>query len=192
MAVWVILGLIAYLRPNENMKLRRADLLKPIPSTKTWGLLIAPSETGAVSKTNEQDDSVLLDNPSYLWLEPIFIAMKDGTRELPLWDFDYSQVAAEIRNASEAFQIADLYPYGLRHSGPSEDRARSVRTLEEIRKRGRWASAKSVQRYEKAARLAATYETYSAEFKVFSETCDRVIADVVLGKQSAPIWGGDA
>jgi hypothetical protein len=121
MAVWVIMGLIAYLRPNENMKLRRCDLLKPTPSTKTWGLLIAPSETGAVTKTNEQDDSVLLDNPSYLWLEPISIAMKNGTYELPRWDFDHSLVAA-----SEAFKIADLYPYVLRHSGPSEDRARSV------------------------------------------------------------------
>ena len=40
-------------------------------------------------------------------------------------------------------------PHRLRHSGPSHDVLHGRRTLEEIRRRGRWVSQKSVQRYTK-------------------------------------------
>ena len=41
----------------------------------------------------------------------------------------------------------------LRHSKPSADSARGRRTLEEIRRRGRWNQMKSVQRYSRAHAL---------------------------------------
>ena len=84
MAVWLILCIIGYLRPSENMGLRRGDVMKPSPSTTTWTLLLAPSEIGALTKVGEQDDSVPGDNPHYLWLTPILAGLKDGDRELPL------------------------------------------------------------------------------------------------------------
>ena len=44
-------------------------------------------------------------------------------------------------------------PHTLRHSGPSADVASGRRSLEEIRRRGRWLQMKSVQRYSKAHAL---------------------------------------
>jgi len=41
-------------------------------------------------------------------------------------------------------------PHSLRHSGPARDVLNNTRSLEEIRRRGRWASLKSVQRYTKS------------------------------------------
>ena len=46
-------------------------------------------------------------------------------------------------------------PHSLRHSRPSQDAISGARTLKEIRRRGRWASVKSVQRYSKAHSLVA-------------------------------------
>ena len=40
-------------------------------------------------------------------------------------------------------------PHSLRHTGPSEDATTGRRTLEDIRRRGRWTQPKSVQRYSK-------------------------------------------
>ena len=40
-------------------------------------------------------------------------------------------------------------PHSLRHSGPSEDATTGRRSMEDIRRRGRWLQAKSVQRYAK-------------------------------------------
>lgn len=52
----------------------------------------------------------------------------------------------------------DAVPYQARHSGPSIDRAANSRTQEEVRKRGGWLARQSVARYEKAGRLAATWQ----------------------------------
>jgi len=45
-------------------------------------------------------------------------------------------------------------PHTLRHSGASNDVAKKRRTLEEVRRRGRWSQPKSVQRYTKVHLLA--------------------------------------
>lgn len=44
-------------------------------------------------------------------------------------------------------------PHALRHTGPSEDLARSRSSLEAVRRRGRWRSMDSVQRYTKTFAL---------------------------------------
>ena len=40
-------------------------------------------------------------------------------------------------------------PHTLRHSGASRDVATKAKSLEEVRRRGRWSQPKSVQRYTK-------------------------------------------
>ena len=46
-------------------------------------------------------------------------------------------------------------PHNLRHSKPAADVAKRAKTLEEVRRRGRWASLTSVQRYTKDFLLIA-------------------------------------
>ena len=43
--------------------------------------------------------------------------------------------------------------HAIRHSGPSEDLARGLLSLEAVRRRGRWKSLDSVQRYTKTFAL---------------------------------------
>ena len=56
--------------------------------------------------------------------------------------------------ASEIFSFRDPL-HGLRHARPLGEAFAGSRTLEQIRRRGRWSSLKSGQRYTKAHALAA-------------------------------------
>ncbi len=64
----------------------------------------------------------------------------------------------------------DIVPYSARHAGASGDRAAGVRSLGEIKKRGRWASDSSVKRYEQGGRILAQLQ------KLDARTRDRAIA----------------
>ena len=181
------MGLSAYMRPMENMKLRRKDLVPPSMSiTKFWAVIICASETNTVTKTHEQDDAVLLDSSYLGWLGPAYTALTHGEGTSPLWDFSYSQVTIAIRSIAELFNISDLVAYQLRHSGPSVDRAMNLRSIEDVKKRGRWASHQAVRRYEKAGRLSQTELSYSPEFRAYAAICEKQLEGVVLGHISHP------
>lgn len=72
-----------------------------------------------------------------------------------VWKFDYSEYIAVFNACCQDLKL-ELVPYQARHSGPSIDRAAKTTDLDEVRKRGGWATRQSVARYEKAGRLAAT------------------------------------
>lgn len=57
-----------------------------------------------------------------------------------------------FRHASEALRL-NLVPYQARHGGATHDRWDKSRSLEEVRKRGRWRSEQSTRRYEKHGKL---------------------------------------
>ena len=57
-------------------------------------------------------------------------------------------------------------PHMLRHGGPSFDSYTNRRSLEDIRRRGRWSQIKSVQRYAKAHALTLHYSRLPAELKM--------------------------
>ena len=72
-------------------------------------------------------------------------------------------------------------PHSLRHTGPSEDATSGRRTLEDIRRRGRWTQPKSVQRYSKPhalivhkARLPAAIMQKGRELE---ETFDKAVLE---------------
>ncbi len=70
-------------------------------------------------------------------------------------------------------------PYQCRHSGPSWDRIMNHWTLEEVQKRGRCKSTKSVVRYGKSVKLMQWYAEYSTEQRACFEKCERKLEDTV-------------
>jgi len=72
----------------------------------------------------------------------------------------------------------------MRHSGPSIDRARQRRTLEECRKRGRWASWRSLVRYEKGARLSHFWNRLPEQVRTKLSYCEDHLADLMLGNRA--------
>ena len=76
--------------------------------------------------------------------------------------------------------------YQGRHSGASLDASRRLRSIEEIQKRGRWKTARSVSRYERGGRLQDTWRSLTAAQKTHFEACERVLESVVLHDTGYP------
>ena len=91
-----------------------------------------------------------------------------------------------LRDVTNELGLGTMVPYLLRHSGASHDRLTNERTLEECKKRGRWANHKSLVRYEKAARVAQLWNDLLAALQSHCTECDSRLADVLLGRKSGP------
>ena len=140
-AVLTLVMLEAYLRLGEMLSLRHSSFLAPTEGgVRSWVILLFPQTGTARSKTGEADDTISLDSKRCLWMRPVFERLqRRQPQDKPLL----------FRRAAAHLQV-DMVPYQGRHSGASVDRAENLRTSESIQKRGRWKSAKSVRRYEKA------------------------------------------
>mgnify|MGYP003841668243 CR=1 FL=1 len=182
MAVWILIAFQGYLRPSECMRLRRRDLIRPVPGlSRHWGLIINAVESGVRSKIGTVDDSIMLDSEDFQWCNQIWEVLKEGPPEESLWRFSYSALTWKLRDVCRHLQI-ELTPYQLRHAGPSDDRIRGRRSLMEIQKRGRWLSYRSVARYEQASWLLAQTERMSTITRQRAEAAERHLEGVVLLK----------
>lgn len=118
MALFTILGLASYARPSELLSACRVfSLVPPTP------MRICAAELGHPSKTNEFDDSLLLDTPYLLpWAPTLLKELRAQPRRQPLWDFMYSDYSHVFSQAAKSLNV-EVTPYHLRHSGPSIDGA---------------------------------------------------------------------
>jgi len=189
MSLFTIIMVATYARPSELLRARKKDFVPPASGvSKSWSLLLAPEEEGTPSKVGEFDDTVSLD-ADYLgeWLDVAlrkFLGVRD---ESSAWPFTYHEYLHAIHKAAFLLQVV-VTPYMGRHSGASIDRARAIaglggRSLMEVKKHGRWASDRSVRRYEKHARLAQTMWEYTdVQRKLFIE-CEALLPAIMLGKR---------
>ena len=116
---------------------------------------------------------------------PLMKQLVNRSPELPLWCFDYSHYSKIFGQVVETLGL-DMTPYQLRHSGPSTDRSRNLRSLLEVQKRGRWRSHKSVARYEKSARLAANFQSLSPALQHHCLLAEQLLGAVMLNRSPAP------
>ena len=138
------------------------------------------------SKTGTSDDSIPVESPHVLWMVPALEALRGTGGGGTLWQFDYVELLKRVKAAAHHLRLGDVVPYQMRHSGPSVDRSRGLRTLAEIQRRGRWASSKSVARYEKGARLQAAWHTLDDAVKAHLVRAEERIDDMVFGRRGAP------
>ena len=187
MAVMTLVMVSAYLRPGEAMGLRRSSLVPPARQiSATWSLLICPEEKPQRTKTGASDDSIALDTPWLAWLDPVLKALRGAGDSSSIWPFSYPEYLHKFKEAQVRLGLSGIVPYQARHSGPSIDRACKARTQEEVRKRGRWQSHRSLVRYEKHARLGAVHHSLSPLQQQHFSECERLIEAVVLGR-SPPV-----
>ena len=110
MAVAVLLQHKMYLRPGELASLLRWQLVPPVlPDSKTYGLWsvnLFPQGTCRPGKTGVHDESLVLDNCS--WLGHHLSVFQRGTRYLPLWSFPYSDLCRALKEALQRAQLSHL------------------------------------------------------------------------------------
>lgn len=192
MALFLVVAISSYARPSELLRLRVFSLVRPSHGvTSSWALLLSPEERPERSKTGDYDVSIALDSPWLTsWSGPLFKILKENHPEEELWDFDYSEYTKIFRKVTKELGIEQVTPYQTRHSGPSIDRARGYRTQSEVQKRGQWKAVKSVMRYEKAARLAATFNALPNDLQLHCRLCEESLGEIMLGRKGGPIYGG--
>ncbi|CAK0835229.1 unnamed protein product [Prorocentrum cordatum] len=148
-ALMVLVMSLAYLRPSEAEGLLEQDLVPPTTSSPFFAVNLRPSDRGEVSKVRLSDESLLLDSTAALWLGEALQSLKVGLPSRPLFDLAALQLRGVWAAALRALGIPNRFVLcQLRHGGSSHDRLRRQRSLPEIKERGRWASDKSVRRYE--------------------------------------------
>jgi len=192
MAVFVMVAVSSYARPSELLRMRVFSLVRPSAGiTSSWSLLLSPEDLPERSKTGDFDVSIALDSPFLrAWSDPVFNQLKKSHPEDPLWDFDYNEYSRAFKKVTEHLGIDNLTPYQTRHSGPSIDRAKGYRTQLEVMKRGQWKSQSSVARYEKAARLAATFNSLPMELQSHARLCEEELGGIMLGTRKPIAFGG--
>ena len=128
----------------------------------------------------------MLDSPWLRSMDPIWGVLAGHAGDERVFSFTYVDYCKQFRETRRRLGVPILVPYAARHSGPSVDRALNLRTSEEVRKRGQWAQHRSMARYEKAGRLAATARSYTAELAAHLRLCEAHVEGVMVeGKLDA-------
>ncbi|CAK0897361.1 unnamed protein product, partial [Prorocentrum cordatum] len=159
-ALGAALAADAYLRPGELLTLRADHVVPAQPHAGGdycfTSLVLRPEEELQSTRTRGFNDSILLDSPARSFLGPLLeqVAFQSQPMEL-LFPWSGAAFNAMFKEAAALVGLEswELTPCILRHSGPSHDRLTKARSLEAIKRRGRWASDLSVRRYEKGSRV---------------------------------------
>ena len=186
-AVWTLVAFGGYLRPSDNMRLRKQDLVPPVGSlSHRWCLVLNSEDYNLTSKTGVSDESIIWDNEETEWMGAVFSAIKaSGPPASPVYQFDYPEMAESFRGVTEILGIAPFVPYQLRHSGPSWDRLHRRRSQAAIMKRGRWRSLASLARYEKGGMVTKQFLTHPQKLRDHMERCAQHLRAVMLGERAA-------
>ena len=161
MAVATALAFAAYLRPSELLRLRRCDVVPPLLGgaghAAKWSLVLHPLELEISSKTGDFNESIVMDNPEFRFLDGELHALwGQGHSVQPAFDFSYAEWANEFHKAGLVLGLNDLGPpvlYQLQHGGASHEVLTGRRSTLDVQNRGRWRTVTSVKRYEKGGRI---------------------------------------
>ena len=147
----------AYLRPGECLAIHKVDLVKPMPKQEFHTLHLHPAERHEASKVGISEESIQLDAMQVPWLG---LALDRLQTPGPfLFDLGYTEMVSAWKQALVDVGLEHNHAvlHQLRHSGPSFDRCHRLRSLMEIKARGRWAADASLRRYEQHGRLNQEY-----------------------------------
>ena len=89
-----------------------------------------------------------------------------------------------FRRAAALVKVTAV-PYQARHSGASLDAARGLRSRAEIKARGRWASDRSVARYESKARVAESSDCLPKPRLQHLQLCEHRLEELLCGRVAA-------
>jgi hypothetical protein len=174
MAVAWLLMIDTYMRPSEAVNLEKWQVVPPADEKhmKLAAVLLHPDQRGIASKTGQMNESLIIHRP---WLSEILMQQVRLCRGLRLFDFNLDQMRRHFVQIAAKVGINQWNPvlYMARHTGASLDRLENRISLEEVRRRGRWAAESSVRRYEKRALVMEVFQSLTPEQKLMCRRFDR-------------------
>ena len=160
-AIWYALQKDIYGREQDMEGLRKTSRDVAVRFLPKGGVQIALffglSSRGESVKTSQQmpNQGVIIDEP---WIASLFHQHLQRVQEgAPIFRVSREQVTERVEAAVNRLKLdpEDKRLHRLRHTGPANDIMLEKRTLEQARRRGRWLSLRSLERYTKTAHLVA-------------------------------------
>ncbi|CAK0846282.1 unnamed protein product [Prorocentrum cordatum] len=181
-----------YFRPVDVHSLREEDLVPPGGSSTHWVLNVHPARRGETSKVGVSDEALLLDSPCLPGLGPALHRRLRGQRLAKLFEVSERELSMQWGRSQEQLGLLPSQRhrlYQIRHAGPSHDILMGVRTLLDVKRRGRWSSDATVKRYEAAGVVQQEWAKLStAQQAAASRAAEWMQSQV--GMFSAPSPGG--
>eukprot|EP00973_Karenia_brevis_P032664 4509680-Karenia_brevis.AAC.1 len=118
LALFILATATLYLRPSEALNMLGKDVGFPVQSGQSglnvFTVTVAPADRTMRSKTGTQDDTILVDHPS--WLGPLLRQQASATGgEAPLFRLDARMLRNQWGKVCQRLKVhADLYQ--LRHT----------------------------------------------------------------------------
>ena len=200
-AWWLLLIWATCSRPGECHRLLMKHLVRPSRLCKSWVVVLNSPSPGTdqdpsllseprerlpefkrggkpgPSKVGETDEAVIIDRPYLQGLLPRICAGNASKRpEENVFSFDMSDASrlfVSVVNELGYNKVGINCVYQVRHGSASTDVLQGFRTLEQVQKRGRWQSFKSVRRYSNGGRLSQVYGQLSAAQRSQAEIVER-------------------
>jgi hypothetical protein len=172
-AIWWFLQADCYCREQDLEMLLNTD--------SDWVCLERPSGHpdvclffGVPTRGESSKTSVTSANQSVIveraWVARLFLELvRKRPPNSPIFSVSRETVARNVKRACDLLGIECPVLHRLRHTGPANDTLRESKSLEQIRRRGRWASLKSVERYSKTAHIVADLAKLPAEVRKLGE-----------------------
>lgn len=214
----MLLSFELYLRPGELSGIRAIDFVmrrtqraarRRRVETSFADVVLNPQEIGVPSKTLEYDNCVSLDLPRHeplataiawrldLRLGPGWYAretdrVRRGGTAVGLMPMDSRRLLMKVQAAVQRLGVnaGEVHMHRLRHSGASHDYARRIRSIEDIRRRGRWKAFNSVRRYEKGARVQQLLASLPSAVHAHAVACEESLGDLLAARclPLSPPW----
>ena len=158
--------------------------LRLVRCTTVWSLVLHPREDGVASKTHQHDDGLLLDGPNAQLLGQLALLLTQSRAPQELITgvsvVQYREVFKQAV-AKAGVGILGPVPYQLRHSGASRDLNEQTQELAAVKKRGRWQTKRSLQRYLKGRRAAEQFRRLPEHIGSHCKKCQSAIGATLLG-----------
>ncbi len=123
------------------------------------------------------------------WRAAAEVARRAGRPVPPLFTLPYTVLKRRFLDVARAVGLVRVLGgaqlYQLRHAGASHDFGSGCRTLEAVRKRGRWRSWHSLRRYEKGSRCNQVLLMFSDRERDLAMRSAQSLPAIVSGRLSA-------
>ena len=147
-ALATLLAEDGYLRESDWSMIQVTDIVtEGQPQTPRVALILGAQERGDTTKTGDNQGIVVETLFVCLWVAQLAKRLRPSQSLIGLKPEAYRRIWWKVLDDINARSLGP--PHSLRHSRPAAQCRDRSRTLEEIRRRGRWISLKSVQRYTK-------------------------------------------
>ena len=195
MAVHTFLTFVLYPRPSEALRIRHGDLVAPsrrgAKNLCKWSVILHPQEGGTASKTGQFNESLILDNMEFGWMDAVLRGFhRPAARDFDLFaDVTYNEWTKSFRQAG--FELG-LQSTGIGASRPLPAQARrgvSRDTHQRQGRQGHQAQGQVALRQQPAAvrgggarRAVGWHSSFPSSLEIFRTTA--TLAQTLLAESS--------